>query len=215
MDDDTVRQIMRELGLVACQPRPWRPTTTIAGDAGRIPDLVRRDFTADEPASKLVGDITYIRTWEGWAYLATVLDCCTKKVVGYAIADHMRTSLVTDALDMADRNGHIRPGVTIMHTDRGTQYTSDEYATHAEKIGILRSVGRTGICYDNAWAESFNGTLKNELVHRTVYPTRRHAIVDITRWIELRYNTRRRHSALGYRTPDQAEKDWYKIASAA
>lgn len=198
---------MRDLELVPCQPRPWRPVTTIAGDAAGTPDLVGRDFTASEPGRKLVGDITYIATWQGWLYLATVLDCCTKKVVGYAMADHLRTSLVTAALDMANRNGHIRPGITVMHSDRGVQYTSQEYVEFAAGIGLTRSVGRTGVCYDNAWAESFNGTLKNELVHRTAYPTRNHAEVDITRWIELRYNTRRRHSALGYRTPDQAEQD--------
>nr|WP_245988472.1 IS3 family transposase [Flexivirga caeni] len=215
VDDDTVRQIMRDLGLMPCQPRPWRPTTTISCDAGQTPDLVNRDFTAEQPATKLVGDITYIRSWEGWLYLATVLDCCTKKVVGYAMADHMRTSLVTDALGMAHHNGHTRAGITIMHTDRGVQYTSHVYAEFTNNIGVTRSVGRTGICYDNAWTESFNGTLKNELVHRTVYPTREHARVDITHWIELRYNTRRRHSALGYRTPDQAEKDWYETNSVA
>ena len=215
VDDETVRVIMRELGLVPCQPRPWRPVTTVAGDAATIPDLVGRDFTASEPALKLVGDITYIATWQGWLYLATVLDCCTKKVVGYAMADHLRTSLVTAALDMANRNGHIRAGITVMHSDRGVQYTSQEYVEFAAGIGLTRSVGRTGVCYDNAWAESFNGTLKNELVHRTAYPTRNHAEVDITRWIELRYNTRRRHSALGYRTPDQAEQDWKKATSAA
>ena len=110
VDDETVRVIMRELGLVPCQPRPWRPVTTVAGDAATIPDLVGRDFTASEPGLKLVGDITHIATWQGWLYLATVLDCCTKKVVGYAMADHLRTSLVTAALDMANRNGHIRPG---------------------------------------------------------------------------------------------------------
>ncbi len=215
VDDETVRLIMRDLELVPCQPRPWRPVTTIAGDAAGTPDLVGRDFTASEPGRKLVGDITYIATWQGWLYLATVLDCCTKKVVGYAMADHLRTSLVTAALDMANRNGHIRPGITVMHSDRGVQYTSQEYVEFAAGIGLTRSVGRTGVCYDNAWAESFNGTLKNELVHRTAYPTRNHAEVDITRWIELRYNTRRRHSALGYRTPDQAEQDWKKAASAA
>jgi len=96
-DPDTIRQVMRSLGLIACQPRPWRPTTTVAGDASTLPDLVRRDFTCDTPATKLVGDITYIRTWQGWLYLATVLDCCTKKVVGYAMADHMRTTLISDA----------------------------------------------------------------------------------------------------------------------
>ena len=215
VDDETVRLIMRDLELVPCQPRPWRPVTTIAGDAAGTPDLVGRDFTASEPGRKLVGDITYIATWQGWLYLATVLDCCTKKVVGYAMADHLRTSLVTAALDMANRNGHIRPGITVMHSDRGVQYTSQEYVEFAAGIGLTRSVGRTGVCYDNAWAESFNGTLKNELVHRTAYPTRNHAEVDITRWIELRYNTRRRHSALGYRTPDQAEQDWKKAASVA
>ena len=215
VDDETVRLIMRDEGLVACQPRPWRPTTTIAGDAGDIPDLVNRDFTADAPGTKLVGDITYIRTWEGWLYLATVLDCHSKKVAGYAMADHMRTELVTDALDMAARNGHIREGITVMHTDRGSQYTSDEYAKHAEKLGLTRSVGRTGICYDNAWAESFNATLKNERVHRTAYPTREHARVDIARYIELRYNTRRLHSALGYRTPNEVEESWYAANLAA
>jgi transposase InsO family protein len=192
VDDDTVRQIMRELELVPCQPRPWRPVTTIAGDVAGTPDLVHRDFTASEPATKLV-----------------------KKVVGYAMADHLRTSLVTAALDMANRNGHVRAGITVMHSDRGVQYTSQEYVEFAAGIGLTRSVGRTGVCYDNAWAESFNGTLKNELVHRTAYPTRNHAEVDITRWIELRYNTRRRHSALGYRTPDRAEQDWKKAASVA
>jgi transposase InsO family protein len=212
----TVRSIMRELGLVPCQPRPWRPITTIPGeDVAGTPDLLRRDFTAEEPGQKFVGDITYIRTWEGWLYLATVLDCCTKKAVGYAMADHMRTTLVTDALDMAARNGHIRRDVTIMHTDRGTQYTSEEYVNHAEKIGITRSLGKTGVCWDNAWAESFNGTLKNERVHRTEYPTREHARIDVTRYIELRYNSRRLHSALGYRTPNEVEEVWRESRMAA
>lgn len=215
VDDETVRSIMRAQGLVPCQPRPWRPMTTIAGDAGDLPDLVKRDFTATAPGEKLVGDITYVRTWEGWLYLATVLDCFSKKVVGHAMAEHMRTSLVIDALKMAAKNGYVQAGVTIMHTDRGTQYTSDEYARYAESVGVLRSAGRTGICYDNAWAESFNGTLKNERVNRTAYPTRDAARFDITRYIELRYNTRRRHSALGYRTPDQVENEWYANRIAA
>lgn len=216
VDDDTVRGIMRELGLEPCQPRPWRPVTTIPGeDSTATPDLLERDFTASEPGQKLVGDITYIPTWEGWMYLATVLDCFSKKVVGYAMADHLRTRLVTAALDMADRNGHIRPDVTIMHSDRGCQYTSDEYARHTSRLGIRRSLGKTGVCWDNAWAESFNGTLKIERVHRTEYPTREHARIDITRYIELRYNTRRLHSALGYRTPQEVERAWYATNHAA
>lgn len=214
-DDETVRLIMRELGLEPCQPKPFRPITTVAGDASGTPDLVNRDFTADTPGVKLVGDITYIPTWEGWLYLATVLDCCTKKVLGYAMAEHMRTSLVTDALAMAARNITIHPGVTLFHSDRGAQYTSQEFADFTESLGVRRSVGRTGICYDNAWAESFNGTLKVERVNRTAYPTRERARIDISRYIELRYNQVRLHSTLGYITPNEAEEDWFKQHPAA
>lgn len=214
-DPQTVRSIMTERGLVACQPRAKGPRTTISSDAGDIPDLVRRDFTATAPGCKLVGDITYIRTWQGWVYLATVLDCFSKKVLGYAMADHMRTELVTDALAMAARNGHIRPGITIFHSDRGTQYTSQEFADFTAAHGITRSVGRTGICYDNAWAESFNSTLKIERVHRTAYPTRQHAYRDIAKYIELRYNQKRLHSALDYRTPNEVETEWRRAHHAA
>lgn len=214
-DPQTVRSVMAERGLVACQPRPKGPRTTIASDAGATPDLLRRDFTATEPGCKLVGDITYIPTWQGWVYLATVLDCFSKKVVGYAMAEHMRTELVTDALAMARRNGHIRPGVTVFHSDRGTQYTSQAFKEFTDEAGITRSVGRTGICYDNAWAESFNATLKVERVHRTSYPTRARAIRDIARYIELRYNQKRLHSALGYRTPNEVEHSWHEAQLAA
>lgn len=215
VDPDTVRTIMRDLGLVPCQPRPWRPVTTIAGDAADLPDLVRRNFTAEAPATKLVGDITYIRTWEGWLYLATVLDCFSKKVVGYAMAEHMRAELVADALRMAARNLPFRRGVTIFHSDRGSQYLSAEFAVVAEELGARRSVGRTGVCYDNAWAESFNGTLKNERVNRTEYPTRGHARKDVIGYIELRYNQIRLHSGIDYRTPNEVESEWFDRSSAA
>lgn len=215
VDPDTVRKIMRQLGLVPCQPRPFRPVTTVAGDAADLPDRVARDFTADAPGRKLVGDITYIRTWEGWLYLATVLDCYSKKVVGYAMADHMRTELVTDALRMAARNLPLAAGETIFHSDRGSQYLSAEFAAAAKELGILRSVGRTGTCYDNAWAESFNGTLKNERVNRTQYPTREHARKDVIRYIELRYNQLRIHSAIDYRTPNEVESEWFDRNQAA
>ncbi|GAA3065154.1 hypothetical protein GCM10010484_67320 [Actinokineospora globicatena] len=215
VDPETVRGIMRELGLVACQPRPFRPVTTVAADAGTLPDLVAGDFDADRPGVKLVGDITYVRTEEGWLYLATVLDCFSKKVVGYAMADHMRTELVVDALRMAAGNVAVVPDSTLFHSDRGTQYVSAEFAAAAGDLKISRSVGRTGICYDNAWAESFNGTLKNERVHRVHYPTREHAREDIARYIELRYNQIRLHSALGYRTPNEVESDWFDQNRAA
>ena len=214
-DPQTVQTIMAERGLVAVCPKRKGIRTTIASDAGTLPDLLRRDFTATEPGCKLVGDITYISTWAGWVFLATVLDCYSKKVVGYAMASHMRTELVTDALAMAHRNGHIRAGVTIFHSDRGTQYTSAEFKEFTDEHGITRSVGRTGICYDNAWAESFNATLKVERVHRTVYPTREHAYRDIARYIELRYNQKRLHSALGYCTPNEVEQAWYDTRMAS
>jgi putative transposase len=211
---ELVRALMRDLRLVPCQPRPWRPATTIAGDAADLPDLLRRDFTAAAPGTKLVADITYIRTWEGFLYLATVIDCHTKECIGYAMADHMRTSLVIDALDMAARNYPLTNGA-ILHTDRGSQYMSQEFADHATTLGIRRSVGRTGVCWDNAQAESFNAAVKVERVNRTAYPTREHARKDVTRYIEFRYNTRRLHSALDYRTPREAYNDYQNTNRAA
>ncbi|AND15936.1 IS3 family transposase [Rathayibacter tritici] len=177
---------MRAAGLEPCQPKPWRPTTTIPGDPAGIPDLVKRDFTAQRPGYKWVGDITYIRTWEGWVYLATVLDCYLKKAVGYALADHMRTELVIEALEMAARNRPDGFSETIFHSDRGSVYTSAEYGQVVRKLNTRQLMGRTGVCWDNAWDESFNGTLKNERCNRTHYPTKEKAIRDVARYIELR-----------------------------
>ena len=211
-DPHTIRAIMRQEGLEAVCSRKRAPRTTVPA-AGDFPDLLNRDFTADEAGVKLVGDITYIDTWEGWVYLATVLDCASKKVVGYALADHMRTELITDALKMTTRNIPIRKEATIFHSDRGSQYMSHEFKEYCDQIGVRRSVGRTGICYDNAWAESFNAALKVERVNRTAYPTKAHAIRDVTRWIELRYNQTRLHSTLGYRTPNEVETELLALAA--
>jgi transposase InsO family protein len=202
-----VRKVMRELGLVACQPRPWRPATTVQGQAGPIPDLVNRDFTAEVPGQKMVGDITYIATWEGWAYLATVIDCATRKVIGWAIGDNYKTPLIGSAVEMAARNVDLPPDA-VFHSDRGSNYTSAEFGGVLEKLGIRQSVGRTGICYDNALAESFNAAIKVERVYRTVYPTRRKAAQDIARYIELRYNQTRLHSGLGYKTPQEVHDEY-------
>lgn len=200
---ELVRAVMRDLGLYPCQPKPFRPTTTEAGEAGAIPDLVKRDFTADKPGVKLVGDITYLRTAEGFAYLATVIDCCTKECIGYAIADHMRADLVCDALAMAARNYTLAEKF-VFHSDRGVQYTSDQFAKAVNAIDGQRSMGRVGTCFDNALAESFNATVKVERAHRMRYATIEEARRDIVRYIEFRYNRRRLHSALGYKTPRQA-----------
>lgn len=212
---ELVRALMRELGLEPCQPRPWRQCLTEAdGQAGPIPDLVNRDFTADAPGQKMVGDITYIPTWEGWIYLATVIDCHTKAVIGWAMSDNYKTPLIEAAIEMAARN-HRLAGDAIFHSDRGSNYTSARFANTLKKLKLRQSVGRTGICYDNAMAESFFAALKNERVHRTQYPTREHARRDIARYIEFRYNTKRRHSGLNYRTPLQVHDEYLNRQLAA
>jgi len=211
---ELVRGLMRELGLVACQPRPWRHTLTEAGECGPIPDLVNRDFTAAAPGTKLVGDITYIPTWEGWLFLATVIDCHSKKVIGWATDDNYKTPLISAAITMAARNVALAPDA-IFHSDRGSNYTSTDFAETLVKNGLVQSVGRTGICYDNAMAESFFAALKNERVHRTSYPTREHARRDVIRYIELHYNTRRLHSGLGYKTPQEVHDEYLERATAA
>jgi putative transposase len=212
---ELVRSLMRELGLEPCQPKPWRHSLTEQdGQAGPIPDLVNRDFTADEPGRKMVGDITYIDTWEGWVYLATVIDCATRKIVGWAMDDNYKTPLISRAIEMAARNLDLPEGA-VFHSDRGSNYTSAEFAKALGKLGITQSVGRTGICYDNALSESVNGTLKNELVYRTAYITRKAAMDDIARWIELRYNRTRLHSTLGYRTPQEVMDEYLNGQEAA
>jgi putative transposase len=211
---ELVRKIMRELGLVPCQPRPWRPATTQQGQAGPIPDLVNRDFTAGVPGQKMVGDITYIETWEGWAFLATVIDCATRKVIGWAIDDNYKTPLITAAISMAARNLDLPPGA-VFHSDRGSNYTSAEFGAVLAGLEIRQSVGRTGICYDNALAESFNAAVKVERVYRTVYPTRKKAADDIARYIELRYNRTRLHSGLGYKTPQEVHDEYLNRQLAA
>jgi putative transposase len=212
---ELVRALMRELGLVPCQPRPWRHSLTDQNPAaGPIPDLVRRDFTASAPGEKMVGDITYIPTWQGWVFLATVIDCYTKAVVGWAMSDNYKTPLISNAIKMATRNHHIADGA-IFHSDRGSNYTSTEFGEVLRKFGIRQSVGRTGICYDNAMAESFFAALKNERVHRTQYPTRKRAMDDVARYIELRYNSQRLHSGLGYKTPNEVHNEYLNGQRAA
>ena len=215
VDDETVRGLMRELGLEPCQPKPWRRSLTEQdGQAGPIPDLVNRDFTAEKPGQKMVGDITYIPTWQGWLYLATVIDCATRKIVGWAMDDNYKAPLIIDAIKMAARNLDLPEGA-VFHSDRGSNYTSAKFADALRELEIRQSVGRTGICYDNALSESVNGTLKVELVHRTAYPTRKKARDDIARWIELRYNKTRLHSGLGYRTPQEVLDEYLKGQEAA
>ena len=143
-----------------------------------------------------------MRTWEGWLYLALVIDCCSRAIVGYAMDDNYKTPLIETAARMAARNLSL-PAGAILHSDRGSNYTSDEYGAVLAELGLLRSVGRTGICFDNALAESTNGALKVELVNREQFPTRDLARQRIARYIELFYNRRRLHSGIGYQTPQE------------
>lgn len=208
-----VAEVMRELGLAACQPRAYKRTTIPGEDSVTSPDLIDREFSATAPGQRLVGDITYLRTGEGWLYLATVIDLATRMVVGWQIAEHMRTGLVTDALTMAITGGHAPAGV-IFHSDRGCQYTSGDFARFCADNMIRASVGRTGVCWDNAAAESFFATLKNEMYHRQRFATRAKARFAVAEYIEIFYNRKRLHSSLGYRTPAEALTDHHVQAAA-
>jgi putative transposase len=159
------------------------------------------------------GDITYIRTWEGWAYLATVIDLASRKVVGWALAEHMRTELVADALRMACFQRRPPAGV-IFHSDRGCQYTSHDFAALAAELGVALSIGRKGECWDNAVSESWFATFKNELVHTRSWPTIAGLRPAVFEFIEGWYNTRRLHGSLGCRSPSEYEATIHQDTAA-
>jgi putative transposase len=209
-----VADLMRCLGLAAVQPRAYKRTTVPGEEPVVIPDLIGRDFTAPAPGQRMVGDITYLKTGEGWLYLATVIDLATRMVVGWQLAVHMRTSLIVDALKMAIDGGHVDADA-VFHSDRGTQYTSAEFAAFCTDNHIRTSVGRTGVCWDNAAAESFFASLKNEMYYRYSFPTRARARFAVADYIEVFYNRRRLHSTLGYRTPAETLHDFKTAAAAA
>lgn len=209
-----VWRLMKAAGLHGRHPKPWK-RTTIAGDSPvPAPDLIGRDFTAQAANQRWCGDITYVKTWEGWAYLATVIDLHSRAVVGWAIAEHLRTELVTAALDMAIMRRRPPAGV-VFHSDRGCQYTSTVFAEYCAKNGIRRSLGRTGICYDNAVSESFFATYKKELIHTRPWPNVKYLERETFDWIETYYNTERRHSTLGYLTPREYELGYREISQIA
>jgi putative transposase len=209
-----VWRLMRAAGLRGRHPRAWKRTTIGADQPVPAPDLIGQSFRADRPNEKWCGDVTYVKTWDGWAYLATVIDLHSRKLVGWAIADHMRTELVTAALDMAMARRQPPAGV-IFHSDRGAQYTSGEFDRYCTRNKIRRSLGRTGVCYDNAVSESFFATYKKELVHTRPWPTMTDLTKETNDWIENYYNTRRRHSTLGYLTPREYELGYREISQLA
>ncbi|WP_405898614.1 IS3 family transposase [Streptomyces sp. NBC_00727] len=197
-----VARIMREREIAGITRRKSRSLTKQDHTAPPAPDLILRDFTAPMPGLKFVGDITCLPTAEGWLYLATVIDLCTREVVDWSMADHMRTELVADAIRMAHAGGHTA-GNAIFHSDRGSQYTSHQFRALLGELDIRQSAGRTGSCFDNAAAESFFAVLK-AAIGTTAWETRAQARQDVFRWIAEHYNRERIHSAIGYITPYQA-----------
>jgi putative transposase len=208
-----VARLMREAGLAGCRPRGFRRTTT-PDPTAQADDLVRRDFRPAAPDRLWVADITYVRTDEGWLYLAAILDACSRRVVGWSLADHLRTELALAALDMALDRRRPAPGL-LHHSDRGTQYLAHAYTTRLTEQQVRRGVGRPGACWDNAVAESFFATLKTELLHRHTRRTRQQARTAIFEYIEAFYNRQRRHSTLGYLSPAEFEDRYHRQATAA
>jgi putative transposase len=208
-----VARLMRQAGLRGCM-RGKRRGTTRRGKRAPAEDLVKRNFAATEVDRIWVADLTYVATQEGFLYLAFILDAHSRRIVGWSMENHLRTELVVDALQMAVWRRKPAPGL-IHHSDQGVQYTSLSFGERLREVGITPSVGRTGSALDNAMAESFVSTLKAELVSRLEFPSRQAAKTAIFDYLETFYNTRRLHSALGYRSPTDFEEDRMQKARVA
>jgi putative transposase len=199
-----IARLMRAAGLVGVSRRKFVTTTQRDHAAKAAPDLVERNFKADGPDKLWVADITYIPTWEGFLYLSVVLDVWSRRIVGWAMAGHLRTELVVEALDMAVRQR--RPADVIHHSDHGCQYTSIAFGKRCTEAGVRPSMGSIGDCFDNALCESFFATLECELIDRETFRTRAEARRQVFEYIEGWYNTHRRHSALDYSSPIEYER---------
>lgn len=196
-----VWRIMRELQLVSCRHKKFKVRTTDSNhDLPVSPNLLDRNFTVEKPDKVWVSDITYISTREGWLFLCIILDLFSRKIVGWSMKEHMRTSLIIDALGMAYESRQPGKGL-ILHSDRGSQYASKDFRDKLVEYNMISSMSRKGNCWDNACAESAFGTLKTELVYLNDYTSREWARRDIFDYIEVFYNRRRRHSTLGGMSP--------------
>ena len=199
-----IARLMRAAGLAGVSRRKSVRTTRRDSRARPAPDLVQREFTADAPDRLWVADITYIPTWVGFLYLAVVLDAFSRRIVGWAMASHLRTGLVLDALDMA--LAQRRPSDVVHHSDQGSQYTSIAFGARCRQAGVRPSMGSVGDCYDNAMCESFFATLECELLDRTRLRSQAEARRAVFEFIEGWYNPRRRHSAISYLSPLDYER---------
>ena len=200
-----VERLMRAAGLSGLLRRKRGRTTVVVPGVETAPDLVERQFNPSEPNKLWVADITYVRTWEGWLYLVAVIDCFSRRVVGWAMADHLRAELVVDALEMAVARRCPAPGL-VHHSDRGSQFVSLLFGQRCAAAGIAVSMGAKGSALDNAVAEAFFKTLKHEFVHRRSWPSRAEARSAIFEWIEVVYNRERLHTTLGFLSPAQFEE---------
>ena len=196
-----IHRLMNELGISSVRKRAYKATTNSRHPHPIAPNLLMRNFSFDAPNKAWVGDITYIPTDEGWLYLATVKDLCTKQIVGYAFSDRIDTNLTLAALDAAVRRRHPAPGL-IFHSDRGAQYAALAYRLRLTELGIRQSMSRKGDPYDNAVAENFFSCLKCECVHLKHFSSRNQAKAEIFAYIEVFYNSVRPHSSIGWQTPD-------------
>jgi putative transposase len=199
-----VARLMRAAGLKGLQPAKFVTTTVADPAADRALDKVDRQFSAEGPDRLWVADITYVPTWSGFLYLAIVLDVWSRRIVGWAMANHLKTELVLDALDMA--LAQRRPESVIHHSDKGCQYTSYAFGKRCREAGVVPSMGSTGDAYDNAMAESFFATLEREVINRRRFKSQAEARMAIFQWLEGWYNRHRRHSALGYLSPINYER---------
>src|SRR6202163_3709337 len=202
---NTVARLMRDNGIVARSARKFRQTTDSNHDLPVADNLLDRRFDPEQPNERWVADITYIPTREGWLYLAAVEDLYSRRVVGWSMADHMQSRLVVDALELAVQRRLPDEGL-LAHSDRGSQYASEHYQLLLAKHGIACSMSRRADCWDNAPMESFFASLKKELVHGADFTTRQEARAAIVEYIEVFYNTKRRHSSLGYVSPAEYEQ---------
>jgi putative transposase len=210
-----VERLMREMGLAAHRGRRRTPQTTDSRhDLPIAPNLLGRDFVAERPDTVWLADISYIPTSEGFLYLAAVEDMATRQIVGWAMADHLRAELCTDALVMALQQCRPARGL-VHHSDRGAQYASGPYREVLQRHGIRQSMSRRGNCLDNAPMESFFASLKKEGIHHAAFRTREEAKAAVFDYIEIFYNRQRLHSAVGYRTPAEARKAMLKVRTPA
>jgi len=196
---------MRAEGVQGCAKQRFYRTATTRSERKAAPDLLKRDFEVDAPNRAWVGDITQVRTREGWLFLAVILDLYSRKIVGYATSHRPRTELAVEALTMACETRHPKVGL-IHHTDRGTQYGSDKYKEQLDRYAMRQSMSRPGKCGDNAVAESFFHTIKTESLYHMDFESREEARLEIFDYIEGFYNRTRMHSTIDYRSPDEYER---------